>query len=245
MPPTRGPAGQRAVQALGDPEAAPDPAWVAGLTGVSERAVTRRFRELDRKAAIARAIHRKQVQGGRDGYAQIRAPLELYAITRILRPDHIVEAGVSSGVSSAYFLMALRSNRRGRLHSIDLPLAQRGAILRKSESPVSLPPGRASGWAVPAGLRKGWDLRIGASQIQLPPLVRELPRIGIFLHDDLHTPAHLAWELETIRGLLRPGSIVLADNGQWTGAAFPEFARSLGARVLTRAGTDMSGLRVP
>src|SRR5579863_1639110 len=142
----RAPPGARAVEALGDPTAAPDAAWVAALTGVSERKVERLFEEVDRKVAIERAIRRSHVAGGRDGYAQIRAPLELYALTRLLRPQHILETGVSSGVSSTHFLMGLRTNRRGTLHSIDLPLVQRQAVLRKSESPVALPPGRSSGW---------------------------------------------------------------------------------------------------
>jgi Methyltransferase domain len=203
------------------------------------------LREVDRKAAIERAIHRRHVEGGREGYAQIRAPLELYAITRLLRPTHVVETGVSSGVSSTHFLMALRSNRRGHLHSIDLPLLQRNAALRKSESPVSIPPGRSSGWAVPPPLLRGWDLRLGATQVELPKLVGEIPAIDIFLHDDLHTPAHLAWELRTIRALLHPGSVVLADNTQWTGAAFPEFAREIGVAMHARGQSDLVGLRMP
>src|SRR5271170_1453900 len=186
--------GARAVAALGDPDATPDAAWVAALTGAAPRNVQELFREVDRKAALERSIHRRHQEGGRDGYAQIRAPLELYAIARLLRPAHVVEAGVSSGVSSTHFLMALRSNRRGQLHSIDLPLVQRRATLQKSESPVAVPPGMSSGWAVPPSLTKGWDLRLGASQVELPKLVGELPAIDLFLHDDLHTPAHLAWE---------------------------------------------------
>ncbi|MCI4318158.1 MAG: class I SAM-dependent methyltransferase, partial [Thermoplasmata archaeon] len=85
------------------------------------------------------------------------------------------EAGVSSGVSSAHFLLALARNKFGTLHSIDLPTRQRGPTLERGESPVSLPPGRKSGWAIPAPLRKGWDLHIGPSQLLLPILVDHLP----------------------------------------------------------------------
>ncbi len=238
-------AGERAIEALGDPDAAPDPSWVVALTGASMKEVMAMFAEVDRRASLERSIHRRHQEGGREGYAQIRGPLELYAITRLLRPGHVLETGVSSGVSSAHFLMALRANRRGRLHSIDLPLVQRNPVLHKDESPVALPPGQSSGWAVPATLRKGWDLRIGATQVELPKLLAELPKIDLFLHDDLHTPVHLAWELESIRPLIRPGSVVMADNTQWTGASFQEFARSLGARAVARGTSDLMGLRVP
>ncbi|HUI38631.1 MAG TPA: class I SAM-dependent methyltransferase, partial [Thermoplasmata archaeon] len=181
---------------------------------------------------------------GRSFYAQIRAPFELYALARLLRPAHVVETGVSSGVSSAHFLLALSENRYGRLHSIDLPVHQEGPVLRPGESEVSLPPERSPGWAVPAELAKGWDLRIGPAQKLLPRLLRELPKVDLFLHDDLHTPAHLTFELETLRAKLAPGAVALADNTRWTGTAFDRFARSLGVPVRRRRRSDLVGLRV-
>ncbi len=152
---------------------------------------------------------------------------------------------MSSGVSSAHFLAALARNRTGRLHSIDLPTRQRGPTLGRGESPVSLPPGRRTGWAVPERLRGSWDLRIGPSQKHLPALVEELDSIGLFLHDDLHTSAHLTFELETVRPKLAPEAVVLADNTIWTGEAFPRFARSVGAPVVRRGRGDLVGLRLP
>jgi predicted O-methyltransferase YrrM len=233
------------VGILGDPRAGPDVRWVARLTGASPTTALRTIRELGRHAGRLRALHAAHRSGGRSSYAQIRAPLELYAIARLLRPRHIVEVGVSSGVSSTAFLLALKDNRSGVLHSIDLPTRQKGAALAPGESIVSVPPRRSSGWAVPRGLRAGWDLRVGPSQALLPPLARELPQIDLFLHDDLHTPAHLAFELRTIRPRLAPCAIVLADNTRWTGEAFPRFARSVGAPVRRRKGSDLVGLRMP
>lgn len=166
-------------------------------------------------------------------------------MTRASRPDHIIETGVSSGVSSAHFLAALRRNRGGKLHSVDRPAVQAGPTLSTGESAVSVPPGRSSGWAIPVSYKTGWDLRLGLSQDRLPPLVKEISAVDIFLHDSLHTPTHLKFELETIRPKLHPGSIVMADNTKWTGEAFPRFARSLGAKVWRRGDSDLVGLRVP
>ncbi len=235
----------RAKRALGDRRSSPDLAWVAALTGANRRAIGEVLEELEALLPLEEEIRHQHLASGRDSYAQIRAPFELFAIVRLVRPEHIVEAGVSSGVSSAHFLAALRRNRRGRLHSIDLPTRQRGSDLRPGESPVALPPGREAGWVVPDRLRDRWDLRIGPSQEHLPDLVREVDGIGLFLHDDLHTPTHLAWELATIRPRLFPGAVVLADNTRWTGEAFPRFARSIGARVVRRGRGDLVGLRVP
>jgi len=235
----------RAHRALGDRRAGIQTEWVRALTGASLESIGSVVAELEDLLEIEAEIRRRHLGGGRPHYAQIRAPFELYALTRLVRPDHIVETGVSSGVSSAHFLLGLRKNRHGHLHSIDRPTFQRGAEFHPEESPVTLPPGEASGWAIPPALRRGWDLRLGASEALLPALVAELPTIGIFLHDSLHTPAHLTFELETVRPKLLAGAVVLADNTAWTGASFPRFARRLGVPVVPRGRSDLVGLRSP
>ncbi|HXW66906.1 MAG TPA: class I SAM-dependent methyltransferase [Thermoplasmata archaeon] len=234
-----------ALRALGDRRARPDAAWVAALARVDPGEVAVVLEEVAELLPLERQIRAAQVAAGRTGYAQIRAPFELYALTRLLRPEHVVEAGVSSGVSSAHFLAALRRNRRGRLHSIDRPTYQRGPVLGPRESPVSIPPGRASGWAVPAALRARWDLWIGPAERRLGPLLAGLPSVGLFLHDDLHTSRHLAFELATLRPKLAAGAVVLADNTVWTGQAFPRFAASLGVPWHRRRRSDLVGLAAP
>ncbi|MCI4326204.1 MAG: class I SAM-dependent methyltransferase [Thermoplasmata archaeon] len=228
-----------------DRRAHPHPEWVAALTGASGPEVARALRDIDRHVAEETEIHQRLHDGGRSFYAQIRSPLDLYAIARLARPDAVVETGVSSGISSAHFLMALQDSRRGRLFSIDLPTRQRGPKLGARESPVSLPPGRSTGWAVPDRLRRRWDLRIGPSQTLLPGAATDAGTIGVFLHDSLHTPRHLAFELATIAPRLAPGAVVMADNTTWTGRAFDRFAESLGAPVVRCGRSDLVGLRVP
>ncbi|MEM0128562.1 MAG: class I SAM-dependent methyltransferase [Thermoplasmata archaeon] len=239
------PPGWATALALGDRRARPDGAWLEAITGVPAGRWLPFFRELDAAIGPEEEIGRRLRAEGRRGFAQFRAPVELYALVRWLRPDHAVETGVSSGVSSAHILRGLARNRRGTLHSIDRPTFVRGTRWTPRDSPVALPPGRSPGWAIPAPLRRRWDLRIGPSAAVLPALVRSLPSIGLFLHDDEHTPTNLSRELRTIRPLLRPGAIVLADNTRWTGTAFPRFARAIGATVHRRRGSDLVGLRVP
>jgi Methyltransferase domain len=236
-------AAERARRALGDRRATPNVAWIAALTGANRREIGNVLEELEALLPLEEEIRHRHLAAGRESYAQIRAPFELFAITRLLRPDHIVEAGVSSGVSSAHFLAALRRNKRGRLHSIDLPIRQRGPRLQLGEPALAVPPGRETGWAVPERLRERWDLRLGPSQELLPKIVSELDGIGLFLHDDLHTATQLTFELETVRPRLVAGAVVLADNTTWTGDAFPRFARSVGTRVLRRGRGDLVGLR--
>jgi len=235
----------RTRRALGDRRATVNVRWLGALTGATEESIANVLAELGEMVGVATEIRRRHLEGGRPNYAQIRAPFELYAITRLTRPDHIVETGVSSGVSSAHFLLGLQRNRHGRLHSIDLPTFQQGETLASHESQVSLPPGTMTGWAVPAALRRRWDLRIGPSQLLLPRILAEIPSVGVFLHDSLHTPGHLAFELRSVRPKLVPGAVVLADNTVWTGRAFPRFAEALGVPVARRGRSDLVGLRVP
>lgn len=233
------------VRELGDARAVPNRTWLSGLLGVSSKQLDPWLGEVSSLAPLERALRQAHEGGGRRFYAQFRAPFELYVMTRSQRPEHVVETGVSSGVSSAHFLAGLQRNRRGTLHSVDRPVVQSAPALKSGESSASVPPGRSSGWAIPGTYRAGWNLRLGPSQEMLPPLVQEISSVDIFLHDSLHTPTHLTFELETIRPKLHPGSIVMADNTQWTGQAFPRFARSLGARVWRRGRSDLVALRVP
>jgi hypothetical protein len=230
---------------LGDSRARPNRTWLSGLLGLSSKQLDPMLAEIPTLAPLERALRHAHEEGGREFYAQFRAPFELYVMTRAGRPDNVVETGVSSGVSSAHFLAALRRNGRGTLHSVDRPQVQTGPTLSKGESSVSVPPGRSSGWAIPESYRTGWDLRLGPSQEMLPPLADEISSVDIFLHDSHHTPTHLKFELETVRPKLHAGSIVMADNTKWTGEAFPRFARTLGAKVWRRGDSDLVGLRVP
>lgn len=239
------PAALRALDALGDRRARPNLSWLRALTGATDATLRKTLAEARAFVALESALHHTHLAAGRSNYAQFRAPLELYTLVRLLRPRHVVETGVSSGVSSMHLLLGLNRNRFGTLHSIDLPQPQAAPTLAPGESIVAVPPGRSSGWAIPRLPRARWDLRLGPSQTLLPALVDELPQIDLFLHDDLHTPAHLAFELELLRPKLGAGAIVLADNTRWTGAAFPRFARRLGAPMCRRGSGDLVGLRVP
>ena len=223
-----------------------DPRWVAELTGAPVREVAEALTEATKERALEEHVQREHRAAGREFYAEIQAPLELYALARILKPRHIVEVVVSSGVSSAYFLKALQRNGQGTLHSIDFPTPQKTTRFSEGDdSPVALPPGRSSGWAVPSTLRQGWDLRIGRSEELLPPLVEGLDRVEIFLHDDLHTFEHATWEFQTVDPKVPSGGVVLADNTNWLDGALDRWASRWGSVPVRRTGTWLCGFRKP
>lgn len=127
--------------------------------------------------------------------------LVLYALVRGLRPTHVVETGVSDGMSSTMILHGLAANDHGSLTSVDFPL-------------VGLPRlyGQRPGWIVPLGLQNRWHLLLGSSAKTLPPLLRLQPRIDMFLHDSEHSMENMSWEFAVAIEHLTTGGLLLADD---------------------------------
>lgn len=149
-----------------------------------------------------------------------------YAAIRAFAPDIVVEAGVASGVSSSYLLLALHKNSRGKLYSIELGDER------------YLPPGKPPGWVVPEQLKTRWDLRIGDSRELLPRLLAELSAVDIFIHDSLHTYEHMLWEYRAAYPFIKPSGLLISDDAAWN-TAFPEFCTEVRAtrfRILRGVG---------
>jgi hypothetical protein len=223
----------------------PDAAWVSELAGVSETRSLEALREGQGERALFRHLDRMHRLGGRRSYVEIDAPLELYALVRLLHPTHVVEVGVSSGVSSAYLLQALDRVGRGTLHSVDLPkLETRPRTARRNPS-WSLPPGRSSGWAVPVPLRKRWDLRLGDKKDVLPRFAEETFPVGLFVYDVPHSEAQAARDFAAINRGFGPGTVAIADHGPGGGLCAPlrRWAVSRSARPVRRKGLGLFGFR--
>ncbi|MCK4240369.1 MAG: class I SAM-dependent methyltransferase [Candidatus Atribacteria bacterium] len=135
----------------------------------------------------------------------------LYIMTRILKPEIVIETGVFEGHSSLSILLALEGNSKGHLYSIDLP------------SP-KLPPGKEPGWFIPEHLRKKWYLRLGMSSDLLPALLKKVKEVDIFLHDSEHSYENMYWEYKTAWKYLRKGGLLLSHDISQN-AAFRDFAR--------------------
>jgi len=186
-----------------------EPVWTPGFAALL-KAAAEEFRHLSIESAD---VFAKKV-------------LLQYAAARALAPELIVETGIANGVSSAYLLLAIQKNGRGRLHSIGL------------RDPKFLPPGREPGWIVPSWLRGPWQVEIGDSREILAPSLSQFGSIDVFIHDTLHTYEHMLWELETAYPALRRGGLMLCDDALWN-SAFYDFAakmREPDARILRGVG---------
>lgn len=229
------------------PETDPDRSWVAALAGASPRAAGAAIDAAAAERRLFAHLAREHRREGRASYVEIDAPLELYALVRLLRPRHVVEVGVSSGVSSAYLLQALERNGRGTLHSVDRPKREtRAQRAGTSRGPSwSLPPGRSSGWAVPSPLRRRWDLRLGDKADVLPLLAEELDTVGLFVYDVPHDDRTSRNEFAALDPLLPRQAVAIADHGPGGGRceALAWWAGRRGSVASGRTGLGLYGFR--
>ena len=137
----------------------------------------------------------------------------LYIMTRILKPEIVIETGVFEGHSSLSVLLAVEENNKGFLYSIDLPSPE-------------LHPNKEPGWLVPEHLRKRWDLRLGKSSELLPGLLEELKEVDIFLHDSEHSYENMYWEYKTAWNHIRKGGLLLSHDISQN-SAFRDFAKHI------------------
>lgn len=227
-------------------EVDPDIGWVGQLAGTSEARAAVAVAEARSESRLFTHLAREHRAERRTSYVESDAPLELYALARLRRPGHVLEVGVSSGVSSAYLLAALEKNQRGTLHSVDLPSFPRpSARPTAPHASWTLPPGRASGWAVPFPLRQRWDLRLGDKRRVLPLLVEELPRIDLFVYDVPHEDGSSNREFAVLDRRLPRHGIAIADHGPRGGrcSALARWARGRGSSPVRRAGLGLYGFR--
>ena len=130
-----------------------------------------------------------------------------YIITRILKPDVIVETGVFDGHSSACWLLALSVNKSGKLISIDLPATK---PITDSIN-LSLPGDVQPGWIIPDYLKNRHELFLGDAKTLLPKIFESNSNVDIFFHDSLHTEEHMLFEFETAYSSMKHG-IILSDD---------------------------------
>jgi cephalosporin hydroxylase len=223
----------------------PDTDWVADLAGVPVTAARSAIEEAINETALYRHLTREHRAEGRRSYVEIDAPLELHALVQLLRPRHVIEVGVSSGVSSAYILAALERNGAGTLHSVDRPSRPRSPTKSRGGTSWSLPPGRMSGWAVPSRLKGRWDLRMGDKADVLPLLAKELPTAELFVYDVPHDCLESVREFQALDPLLPKGAVAIVDHGPGGDLcpALRGWATSRGGHPVRRKGLGLFGMR--
>lgn len=156
-------------------------------------------------AGIGNRLDHRGLVSGRHTYgwysdADVSLSRAAWCTVRHTRPEVVVETGVAHGVTSRIVLEGLIRNDRGHLWSIDLP------------HPLDQGLHAQTGAAVTDGCRPRWTYLEGASRDRLPPLIREVSRVGLFIHDSLHTARNTRFELEQAASAQSTGGVMLVDD---------------------------------
>jgi hypothetical protein len=136
----------------------------------------------------------------------------VWCVTLHTRPEVVIETGVAHGVTSRIVLEAMNQNDHGHLWSVDLPY------------PFDHDLHVQTGAAVTDECRPRWSYVEGTSKQRLPPLVAEVGRIGVFIHDSLHTTKNVVFEMQQAASVMAPGGVMLIDDVK-THEGFGIFAR--------------------
>ena len=156
-------------------------------------------------ADVGALLREKGLRTGRHTYgwycdAEVELCSAIWCTVRHTRPDIVIETGVAHGVSSRVALEAMSLNDRGHLWSIDLP------------HPLKHELHDQTGAAVTGPCRPRWTYIEGKSRQRLPPLMAEVGQVQLFVHDSLHTPRNMLFEMEQAASVLTPGGVILVDD---------------------------------
>jgi predicted O-methyltransferase YrrM len=162
------------------------------------------------------------------GTIDIETGVRLFSVLREFKPDVAVETGVCNGFSTAFMLLALRLNQKGRLYSIDFPevagTEYAPGTFWDGKGRSAIPQGLEPGWLIPDELRNRWELTLGKSQEKLPALLGRLGQIDFFIHDSEHSYECMWFEYSQAYEVLRPGGLLASDDINWNDA-FTAFAK--------------------
>lgn len=177
---------------------------------------------------LERSISLIQLERDGQGGVSFNDGLILYGLVRALRPDFVVETGIAAGISTSFLGAALIECGQGTLFSIELPATTSGSSCCPDGS-VYLWQERGVGWAIPAEIKAALQCRhemiLHDVRDALPALLKRIPYIDIFFHDDLHTPDHMLWEYSLIWPTIRSGGVVVSDDSNF---GWLQFCRKLG-----------------
>ena len=143
----------------------------------------------------------------------------LYWLTRYLKPEVIVETGVSAGWSSEAFLAAIRRNGAGKLYSSDFPYFR----VREPEKYIG----------ILVSDRAGWELHMDGDEIALPRILAAVPSVGLFHYDSDKSYSGRQFAVDVVHPKLTGPMVMddIADNS-W----FREFVEQRDFAIIGRAG---------
>jgi hypothetical protein len=192
------------------------PIRLSNLLGLEEEVLRSYHKEIYSEEHLLKNIYNgyQELQKGGElsGNTSTIDAETMYVVCRAIKPENVIQTGVQYGSYDAYILSALKRNRKGSLHSVDLPG-------EPSE-------GFEYGHLIPDNYQNQWNLHLGDAADILPELCEEVSP-EIFLHDSKHTTSHMEFEYKTAYDYLPKGGI-LASHDVLLSDVFNDFSDSYG-----------------
>ena len=167
---------------------------------------------------ITKAIFAKEALDSVDWFAFER--ILIYVLIRHFQPGSVLETGVFYGGNTAFALLALLRNQKGRLISIDYPAAaitddsQRHSQVGQSEHyREDLKPG----FIIPDYLKCNWNLIIGDS-LKVIPTLNE--RFDFYIHDSDHAHDFVCYEIDLVWKKKADDLFMVVDDIDWSNGFF-------------------------
>ncbi len=189
------------------------------------------FQELAQSKLLRETVDKYSKVTGKGFEAQlsgvaVAGNLFCYVMTRIVKPNVIVETGCAAGGTTSLFLLALHHNEKGHLYSIDLP-----PVAGELSMNWSMPEDMQPGYLVPDELRGRWTLIRGNARTELIPLLERVKPVDLFCHDSDHTYEHMMWEYASAWPYLSERGVLLSDDIGWN-TAFWDFSAAMRKRFV-------------
>jgi predicted O-methyltransferase YrrM len=127
----------------------------------------------------------------------------LYFLTRLTRPEVVVETGVAAGWSSAAILAGLQKNGRGRLWSSELVYDR--PWLHDDYRPLV-------GMVVDPSLHDRWTLLHDGDRTNLPKILAEVGEIDLFHYDSDKSVDGRRFAFSAVESHLRPDAVIVVDD---------------------------------
>lgn len=151
-------------------------------------------------------LHSKNLRPG-DSFSFYSLPL--YVVTRMIKPNNIIETGTQNGGSAQTMLYALYKNNKGILHSIDSG--------NMSTDNTHIITNGQPGEKITSFLKKRWNLHLGYSYDKLTPLLNDIGIVDLFFHDSDHSKKCIEFEFNEVLKHTNSDSLIgLHDHyNQW------------------------------
>lgn len=170
------------------------------------------FETIDNEFALLETNLQKRISLIRDsdtweGPINVDSSKFIYFLVRKIRPETVVETGVSLGVSTFFILNALNRNNHGKLNSFDI-LPNAGKLLSNKD-------------------KKRWCFTVLNRRHPQKDFAKELDKIknmNIFIHDSDHSYKNQLFEYESVLPRIVKGGYLLSDDIDYS-FAFIDFVK--------------------